>query len=106
MTVSAHSVPLYNDFPAGFYSDYLPLTYGEYNLNTPCDEGLHLITFSLYPRSYQPSGHINISRAREFYLQYTAASLSSVNTGQLVVYASAINILLIADGTAILRYTT
>lgn len=106
ITISAHAIPLYNDYPAGFYSDYLPLTYGEYNLNTPCDEGLHLITFCLYPRSYQPSGHINVSRAREFYVQYTAPSISSVNTGRLRVYASAINILLVADGTAILRYTT
>jgi hypothetical protein len=28
------------------------------------------IPFCLYPNDYQPSGHINVSRAREFYLNY------------------------------------
>jgi hypothetical protein len=29
-----------------------------------------MITFNLYPGSYQPSGHVNISRAREFYIEF------------------------------------
>jgi hypothetical protein len=72
------------------------------------------IPFCLYPGTYQPSGHINVSRAREFYLKFTSSFFSGSSapngagsrTGLLVVIASAINFLLISDGSAVLRYST
>ncbi len=45
----------------------------------------------------QPSGHINVSRAREFYILYESSVITSVNLGQLIVVASALNFLLISD---------
>jgi hypothetical protein len=106
LTISAHGIPLYNDFKTQFYNGYLPFTYGGYNINCPTDKGQLLVTFCLHPGTYQPSGHINISRAREFYLRYTSSVISSSNPCNLVVLASAINFLLISDGSAVLRYTT
>lgn len=35
---------------------------------TPTDNGLMMVNFALHPGDYQPSGHFNVSRAREFYL--------------------------------------
>jgi hypothetical protein len=105
--LSAHNVKLYDTQYAAFFHSYLPYQYGGPNMNTPDDECLHLISFALYPGTYQPSGHINISRAREFFLSYaTVRTVSSNNPVQLLVYVSAINFLLIADGSASLRYTT
>lgn len=105
--LSAHNVKLYDQQFAAFFHSYLPYQYGGPNINTPKDECLHLISFALYPGTYQPSGHINISRAREFFLSYTTSrSLSTTEPVQLLVYVSAINFLLIADGSASLRYTT
>jgi len=108
ITIQAHGVPLYNDIPAPFFNAYTPYIYGGYNVNTPTDCGVYLITFNLYPGSYQPSGHINISRAREFFLKYSSlpGAISSEQTCDLVVVASAINFLLISDGSAVLRYST
>jgi len=104
LSVKAHGVNLYNNFPRQFYNAYIPYTFGDNR--APDDEGLLMITFNLYPGAYQPSGHVNLSRAREFYLDYVSSWVSSTNTASLIVTASAINFLLIADGGAVLRYTT
>ncbi len=105
--ISAHGIPIYTDFPQQFYQSYLSYTYGGYNINTPTDCGLLMINFCLYPGTYQPSGHVNVSRAREFYIRFTTkVTFDDSNTGELVVVASAINFLLISDGSAVLRYST
>jgi len=113
MDIKAHGISLYNNFPAAFFGDYIPYHYGGQNISTPEDRGAMMVNFCLMPGSYQPSGHLNLSRAREFYLKYTTNTdessnniVSSSNTGTLVVVASAINFLLISDGSATLRYTT
>jgi hypothetical protein len=115
VSIKAHGIPIYNAFPSGFYNAYLPYAYGGANINAPTDIGALMITFCLYPGTYQPSGHINVSRAREFYIDYTSnlasASTSLTNPraaerGTLIVLASAINFLLISDGSAVLRYST
>jgi hypothetical protein len=106
LTIKAHGVPIYNDFPAGFFNSYTSYHYGGPNINTPEDCGLSFLPFCLYPGTYQPSGHINVSRAREFYLSWTSSVISAANEGTLVVVGSAINFLLISDGSAVLRYST
>jgi hypothetical protein len=61
--IEAHGVPLYRDFPAQFFNSYTPYNYGGTHIQTPDDCGAYMIPFNLYPGSYQPSGHVNISRA-------------------------------------------
>ena len=107
VTIKAHGIPIYNDFPAGFYNAYLPYNYGGANISAPADVGALMITFCLYPGTYQPSGHINVSRAREFYIEYQSSLVTGTSErGTLIVLASAINFLLISDGSAVLRYST
>jgi len=116
LNVKAHGVSIYQDFKAEFFSNYQPYTFGGYNIVTPEDEDALMINFCLYPGTYQPSAHINVSRAREFYLGYTSSFVGANDsadpenpaaaTAQLVVVASAINFLLISDGSAVLRYST
>lgn len=106
ITINAHGIPLYNEFPATFYDSYVPYHFGGPSIQTPDDCGPVMITFNLYPKSYQPSGHINVSRAREFYLKYESSVISSSTLGQLVISASSLNFLLISDGSAVLRYST
>jgi hypothetical protein len=110
ITITAHGIKLYDAIPANFFSMYVPYRFGGPNVNTPNDPGLCMVNFCLYPGSYQPSGHVNVSRAREFYFEYTVSSDASDdivdNTYHLKILASAINFLLISDGSAVLRYTT
>jgi hypothetical protein len=108
IAIEAHGVPLYRDLPASFFNHYIPYTYGGQHIKTPDDCGAYMITFNLYPGSYQPSGHVNVSRAREFYLAFTSVSgtVDTNNPADLVVIGIAINFLLISDGSAVLRYST
>jgi hypothetical protein len=113
LTISAHGIPLYNAIENEFFSDYVPFTYGGSNVNSPADRGLMMINFCIYPGTYQPSSHINVSRAREFYLKCTssvigssASELGVTALGTLAILGVAINFLLITDGSAVLRYST
>lgn len=106
LAIEAHGVPLYRDLPASFFNHYVPYTYGGQHIKTPDDCGVHMITFNLYPGSYQPSGHVNVSRAREFYLAFQSSFVDNNNPADLVVIGIAINFLLISDGSAVLRYST
>lgn len=103
--LEAHSIELYKDYPLTFYNAYKPYHYGELN-NTPTDSGKFAIFFNLFPGSYQPSGHINVSRAREFYIYCTGSLISSSAECEGLFIAVAINFLLISDGSATLRYAT
>jgi hypothetical protein len=117
LSISAHGIKFYDNFSADFFNKYMPYRYGGPNVMTPEDKGLLMVNFALYPNSYQPSGHLNVSRAREFYLDYNTTTTVSteINAGtasangrkyRLLVLASAINFLLISDGSAVLRYST
>lgn len=106
LKVSAHGVTLCEEFDASFFSTYLPYHYGGVNITTPEDPGALMINFALYPGTYQPSGHINISRAREFTVAWKTPYVSPTSVGDLLFCASAINFLLISDGSAVLRFST
>jgi hypothetical protein len=82
LSLTSHGVTIYDNFNDTFFNQYAPLAYGGAALNTPEDPGALFVNMCLIPRAYQPSSHLNISRARETY------------------------ILLISDGSAILRYST
>ena len=106
VTIKAHGISIYDNFPSAFFNAYTAYHYGGPNINVSKDAGLLFIPFCLYPGTYQPSGHINVSRAREFYINYTSSVINSGTEGSLVIVASAINFLLISDGSAVLRYAT
>jgi len=82
LSLTAHGVKIFDTFSEKFFSAYVPYAFGGPNIVTPQDEGCLMFNFALYPGVYQPSGHIN------------------------VVIARAINFLLIANGSACLRFTT
>lgn len=106
LTLSAHGIKIFDTFSEKFFSAYVPYAFGGPNIVTPQDEGCLMFNFALYPGVYQPSGHINVSRAREFYLNWTSAYTTSTNSCELIVICKAINFLLIANGSAVLRFST
>lgn len=102
LQLQAHSVDLFSTFPAAFFNSYIPYQFGGSALTAPTDVGLYFYSFALYPNQYQPSGHFNVSRARELYLNYTSSFISSDadKTATFFVQAKAINFLLISEGSA------
>jgi hypothetical protein len=106
LQVTAHGINIFQDLPEAFFSEYLPWQYGGHNIVTPEDDGALMVNFCLYPGTYQPSGHINISRAREFFVQHTSSYITPASPADMLYLGVALNFLLISDGSAVLRYST
>jgi len=112
LSVTAHGMSLYQKLPAQFYNSYVPLVFGEQHVMTPNDEGALMANFALRPGQYAPSGHFNVSRAREFFLDIQSSVIGTpdnnnvTQSGELINCASAINFLMVSDGSAVLRYST
>lgn len=106
LSVESVGIELWRITPEKFFNTYIPYAYGGYNIASPEDRGMYIIPFNLYPGSYQPSGYISLSKTREFYVNYQSSIISPICTGTFHFIAIAINFLIIAEGTAILRYNT
>lgn len=91
LQLTAHGINIFNTFKAAFFRDYMSYQFGGTNIITPEDKGALMLNFCLYPGTYQPSGHINVSRAREFYLQFVSSYCASATPCDLLVLAIAIN---------------
>lgn len=107
--VEAHGNTLISEVNRRFLNAYIPFQFGGPNIITPKDEGVFMINFALYPGAYQPSGYLNISRAREFYISINDESgngITANSPADLLVMAVAINFILISDGSAVIRYST
>lgn len=104
LSLEAYGMNLFQTFPQVFYSAYIPYYYA--NFVTGRDIGSNIINFALIPAIYQPSGHLNNSRARELFIKFDTTYVSSSNNATLFVIAVCINFLLITDGTAVLRFST
>jgi hypothetical protein len=105
LEIIAYGITIFQKAPESFYNSYLPYRFGD-RMNTPSDRGWYLINFNYLPGEHQPSGHINLSRAREFYINYTSKTISHENPAELIVLCDAINFLVVKSGTAVLRYST
>lgn len=106
LSVESTGIELWRITPEKFFNSYVPYTYGGFNIASPEDRGMYMIPFNLYPGSYQPSGYISLSKTREFYVNYSSSIISPIFTGIFSFIAIAINFLIVAEGTAILRYNT
>ncbi len=106
LTLTSHGIVIFDNFNDTFFNQYMPYHYGGPALVTPDDVGALFVNMALFPRSYQPSGHLNVSRARETYLKWTTSYVSAKTPADLLAVAVAINFLLITDGSAVLRYST
>ncbi len=95
LTLTSHGITIYENFQDLFFSAYMPFNYGGPALVTPDDPGAFFGNMAPFPRSYQPSGHLNISRARETYIKWSTNYVSANTPCDLLVVAIAINFLLI-----------
>ena len=105
MEIIAYGITIFQKTSESFFNSYLPYRFGTH-INTPHDRGMYMVNYSFLPGDHQPSGHINISRAREFYLNYNSTFINNTNKCELLVLCDAINFLLVRDGSAILRFST
>ena len=105
MSLVAQGIPIFNSTPYQFYNAYLPYRYGP-TWKTPAGLGWFYMNFCVDPTLYNPNGYLNVSRAREFYLNFESTYISTSNLVDMIVLADCMNFLLISDGVPVLRYIT
>jgi hypothetical protein len=101
ISLSANGIELYKNYSESFYNTYIPSKYA--NINTP-DMGSYMMTFCITPNMHAPSGSINASLCREFYLRFMSLTINDNYPVDLIVLAKTINFLLIDSGNLSLRY--
>jgi hypothetical protein len=104
LSLTAHGIKIYEDYPVQLFNSYLPYKFG--TINTPLELGYYMINFDVKPGEYQPSGHFNCSKGREFFISYNSNNISSNMPTYFQLTAIAINFLVVKDGTAYLQYST
>lgn len=105
LSLTAHGIKIHDNIPQAFFSTYKPFHYGDASIRPPTDPGAMMINFALF-NCYQPSGYLNVSRARELYLHWNSTYISSTTSVILIAIGIALNFLLVTDGSAVLRYST
>jgi hypothetical protein len=106
LALTSHGIVIFDNYSDIFYSSYTPFHYGGTSICTPDDVGALFVNMALFPRSYQPSGHLNVSRARESYIKWRSTYIDMQTPTELIIVGVALNFLLITDGSAVLRYST
>lgn len=102
---SIHGINIMQETNMTFFNSYLPYRFGEF-MNTPEDLGWYFINFNIEPGSKNPSGHLNISMAREFYIKYKSSYININRPTELLLLADALNFLIIKDGRGYLKFST
>lgn len=109
LALDVHGAMVFSERHISHYNQYLMWHYGKNVLVNSTDPGLAIMPFARFPGVYQPSGHLNMSRVRESFLEVSASTVNSSDASTaltLHVEGRAMNFLLIVDGSAVLRYAT
>ena len=111
VNMKSNAIELYKAFPSRFTTDYVPYVFSSNIHNTPEDPGIHMLNFCFRPGEYQPSAYFNFSQSREIYIGWLSAKdslgidiISAATPADMVVVGIALNFIVLAQDTAVLRY--
>lgn len=100
--IKGHNATLLDDsYEFSFQRKYIPWANASNHFTSFRDAGVVLIPWALSPDRDQPSGHINLTRIREFEMNMTCNV-----AGSYQIVARAMNFLVTSNGTSILRYSS
>ena len=85
-----------------FYNSYIPLTSGKNIYGN--DNDIYYLSYNLYPRKYQPSGYINMTKSRHIYFEYTSSLVNAFAPVNLYIHATTINFLVYNNNSAFLNF--
>lgn len=100
---SVDNSSLYGGNPPLFYQSYVPLVSGE-NINSN-NNNIYYLSFNLYPKKFQPSSYINMSRSRNIAFEYSSNLLEAWSPVNLYIHATAINFIVYNNETAMLNFS-
>jgi hypothetical protein len=101
----SNGVSIYPRMKPEFWSNATHFKSGNKDLVSSDDPGWFVVGFNNSAGS-QPSGHINLSQGREFYINYKSSYISNTNVTTLLAFAQAIGFMTYSDGAATLREIT
>jgi hypothetical protein len=85
-----------------FYQSYLPYAAGK-NI-TGNNNHTYFISYNLFPKEYQPSGYVNMTKSRDIYFSYSSNLIENHTPVKLYLHATAINFLVYNNVTACLNF--
>lgn len=86
-----------------FYQSYISLVSGN-NISSNTNN-MYYLAYNLYPRSFQPSGYINMSRTRNITFQYSSSLIEAWSPVNLYIHATTINFIVYNNNTAMLNFS-
>lgn len=109
ISVKAHGSEIIpNDREGKFFREYIPWKRGP-SVYSPRDPGVMILPFALYLNEFQPSGHINLSRAREFFVRFYSQHIgpsAPFQSVEVIAVSRCLNFLLVTSGTCLLRFAS
>jgi hypothetical protein len=109
LSLRANDIELYPAVTEQFYNRYMHLWQNACCWPSPGGNdllGWYTMHFALNAGQYQPSGFINVSKTREFYLLYTSSYISVTHKVDLIALGTALGFLLVTNGSAVSRFST
>lgn len=103
LQLDAHGNEIFKRATMKRFNSYFPWHYGQGSVRAPEDVGLAFVNFARYPGGYQPSGHMNLSRARDTHLKVWGSQISTQSC-RLFAAGCAINFCLVVDGAIVRRF--
>lgn len=100
---SIDTTSIYGGNPPLFYQSYVPLVSGK-TINSN-NNNIYYLSFNLYPKKFQPSSYINMSRSRNIAFEYSSNLLEAWSPVNLYIHATAINFLVYNNNTAMLNFS-
>lgn len=96
ISLVSHGHNIFESKNTVFLNKYVPYSFESFKNKSLLDKGLHVMNFCQTPFSYEPSGHINVSRDREFRLKVVTNGLDdSTESHKLYISGRALNFLLL-----------
>lgn len=104
-SIIAQTTRLYRDVPIDFFNRYTAWSYED--MTTQIDNSAYFIPFSLFTDRFQPSGYLQLSKVREFRIEYDGSDITKLDKYIMYISGIAINFLSVdSGGNALLKFAT
>jgi hypothetical protein len=107
ISITVQGQRMFDNINPGFFSRFssLPRCNGSEKITTARDPHAYLVHFSQNTGEYQPSGHFNSSKNREFEFSWNSSIATLTNTIEFVACAKCIAFILVENGTSQIVFT-
>ena len=86
-----------------FYNSYLPYISGKYT--TSNNKNIYFISYNLFPKKFNPSGYVNMTKSRDIYFNYSSKIIEINSPVKLYIHATCLNFLVYNNQTAMLNFS-